>query len=421
MSQLLVQSVLVNMKAYGITLLCLLWAHANAANGEKLSLSNVMEQAIKNYPEVEAMRARVSQAEARRQAAPSLPPPMVSVGSMGSNGPFSDLMENSIEVRQVVPFPTKLTAESQQRTSELKAAEELLQSRILAIRAETKTAYLELYRAREQIHLLEEKLRTFEAHSKRIGSLTLSDRITQTHIIRIQTEIELARNEIERAQQQAKVSAGILNVLMGQDPALALPELEEPPIPELPQPMARNHKDEPITQHPQIRALFASSDALRMGLSRAHSDWLPDFSLRYRYNRRYDGVMPNNSEVMLGVDLPFLFFWQPKGKSAEAQAQLDEAQSKTRQTENELKLQILRARTEATSLHTQMLNFKNLILPQALKRMKIAHSITPTDMESLNEHRESMESYISLQLAALNTRVEYGKSIAMLESLGGYK
>lgn len=412
-----------DMKAFWITLLSqsllALWPGltiADAAAGQKLSLSNVIELAAKNHPEIEVLKAKVSQTEARRQVGPSIPPPMVSLGTMGERGPFSGVMENSIELSQTIPFPTKLTSESKERSLEQKAAEAQLEARLLSLRTEAKAAYLELYRAREQITLLEEKRLALENHAKRIRSATLSDRMAQAHVIRIQTEIELSQNEIAKARQTETVSQGTLNVVMATDPTTPVPNLEPPPLSDLPKTIESTTS---VAQHPQLRALRSSTEAFEAGEDLAKSAWLPDFTIKYRYNRRYDGVMPNNSEVMLGVELPFLFFWQPQGRIAEARAQSEGARSQARQTENELKLKLLKTRSEAESFRTQLLNFSNQIIPQALRRMKLAHSASPTDMESLNEHRESMQSYVELKLAALNLRVDYEKAISELEALEG--
>lgn len=391
-----------------------LLARADAATQQKLSLYSMIDLAAKNHPEIEALRAKLAQSEARRQVGPSVSPPMVSLGTMGSQGPFSGLMENSIELSQTIPFPTKLTAESREKAAEQKAAEAQLEARLVSLRAEAKATYLELYRARERVGLLEEKKQTLENHSKRIRSVTLSDRMVQAHLIRIQTEIGLAQNEIEKARQSEKVSEGTFNVVLGRDPTTPVPALELPPLSELPRAVGSSDS---IARHPQLRALESATEASEAAVTRAKSTWLPDFTLKYRYNRRYDGVMPNNSEVMVGVELPFLFFWQPSGRVAEAQAKEQEVRSQARQVENELKLRLVKARSEAESLRAQLLTFSNQILPQAKKRMKVAHSVAPTDMESLTEHRESMESYVELQLAALDMRVNYEKAVSELEAL----
>jgi cobalt-zinc-cadmium efflux system outer membrane protein len=394
-----------------------LTAFADDTFSKKLSLSNVIEIALKNHPQIEATQARLEEASGRRQAAPSLPPPMVSYNSMGERGPYQGLMQATLEVSQRVPFPTKLTGESRVRSFEEKAAQSQIQAEKLAIQSAAKAAFFDLYRAREQIRLTEEKLRILENHLSRIRSIALSDRIIQSHIVQIQTEVELAKNELEKLRANEQVAQGSLNVSMGAEPDHSIPSLDEPPLTELPSGMKEQNAEEKISQHPTIQALHGTVEAFDASTRLAKSDWLPDFAFTFRRNWRYDNVMPSNYEFAVGIELPFLFFWQPNGKTAETSARLQETQAQVVQTTREFKLQLLKARVDAFNLRSRLTNYTKLILPQAEKRLKIAHSIAPTDMESINEHREAMESNIDLQIAALNVRVDYEKAVAEWEKL----
>ena len=389
--------------------------YATPSSGEKTSLFSMIELASKNHPEIAALRARVDAAQARRQAAPSIPPPSLSLGVMGEQGPFNSngRMENSIEVRQTLPFPTKLTAESRTRHYEEQATEEELQARLRSLRAEVRVAYFDLYRARELQGILHERKSILEAHVRRIRSTSLSDRMLQVHLLRFESEVELSQNELEKAQQESQVAQGALNVLVGQDPHTTLPVLEEPPLPGIPNVAL----DSSVEGHPQIQALKSTAQAAEAASDRARAEWLPDFMLKYRYNRRFDGVTPSNSEVMVGVELPFLFFWQPNGRAAEASARVAETRAQVVKSRNDLKFEQLKARTSAQSLYERILAYQKRILPKAEKRMKIAHSTAPTDMESLNEHRESTESLLDLRMASLSLRADYEKAIATLENL----
>jgi outer membrane protein TolC len=287
----------------------------------------------------------------------------------------------------------------------------------LAIRSAAKAAFFDLYRVREQARLTEEKIKVLEGHLNRIRSIALSDRIVQAHIVRIETEVALAKNDLEKLHAEEQVAQGSLNVSMGEAPDRPISALEEPPVTELPSDMSEQKDDAKIEQHPTIQALHSTVDAFDAAKKLAQSDWLPDLALTFRRNWRYDNVMPSNYEFVVGVELPFLYFWQPKGKTAEASARLQEAQAQITQTTHEFRLQLLKARSDALSLKSRLSNYTKQILPQAEKRMKIAHSIAPTDMESINEHREAMESGIDLRIAALNARADYEKAVAEWERL----
>ncbi len=384
------------------------------ANDQKLNLRRVLEIAEQHHPNISIQKALIDEAQAQKQSSPSLPPPTVFGSIMGSNGPLNSngQMENSIGVSQTIPFPTKLTSEAKVKRIEASYAESKLQSETLNIRTEAKAAFFELYGTRKKISLLEEKKKIFEEHNRRLQSTILSDRIVQAHRIWVLTEIELINNEIIVAREDERVATGKLNVAMGNDPFTTILELEEPPLSESPKISA-----EIQSSHPDLRSLELSQNAAQSAITQAKSLWLPDLTISYRNAKRFDGLMPNYSEVTVGLTLPFLFFWQTNGQINSANARAREAEAKIEKTRNDLKMQLLESRERVTSLKEQLSNFETKIIPQAEKRMKIAHGLVPSDIESLNEHRDAMESVIKLKISALNLRINYEKAVAKLESL----
>ena len=384
------------------------------ADEQELSLSRDLEIAAIHHPDVNAQKARVDEAQSIKQSSPSLPPPTIFGSVMGSNGPLNSngRMENSFGISQTIPFPTKLKSESKVRNYEASVAEANLQSENLKIRTEAKSAFFELYGARKKIALLEEKKIVFEEHNQRVRSTTLSDRIMQGHRIWVQTEIDLVSNDLIIAKEEEQVASGKLNVAMGNDPSLAISELEEPPLSELPNTSAGIQ-----SSYPELHSLELSQGAAQASISQAKSLWFPDLSISYRNARRFDGVMPNYSEVTVGLTLPFLFFWETNGQVGSANARARETELKIVKTKNNLNMQFLEARVRANSLKEQYSNYETKILPQAEKRMRIAHGLVPSDMESLNEHRDAMDSVIKLKLSALNLRIEYEKAVSKLENL----
>lgn len=395
-----------------LTALTLLGGVARASD-ESLSLESALEIADQSHPSLVASQARARGSEAMSDSAPSLPPPTIFGSVMGSNGPFNSAgrMENSIGITQTIPFPTKLTSESKVRSLEADAARTSLEAERLKIRAEAKAAFYELYGARKAVDLLEDKKSIFEEHNKRVRATTLSDRIMQAHRIWIETELDLVENELVTAKEEVRIACGRLNVAMGRDPFLAVPPLQEPPLSELP----TNPSN--ISAHPEIHSLELTKNAAEASISQAKSLWLPDLTVSYRNARRFDGLMPNYSEVTVGVTLPFLFFWETKGQVASANSKAEEAQATIRKEKNGLLMELFEAQTRAESLKEQLSNFDTKIIPQAERRMKIAHGLVPSDMESLNEHRDAMESVVKLKLAALKLRIDYEKSVARLERL----
>ncbi|MBS1960462.1 MAG: TolC family protein [Bdellovibrionales bacterium] len=395
-----------------LALYCLISVPAALAGEPLLTLSQVIDSAIQKNPELGATRSSAEAAQAQSSAAPSIPPPELFVGAMGMQ-PLSSSgqMENSIGVRQMIPFPTKLTAESKEKSLEARAAGSRLEARILEITAEAKEVYFELYGIRKKIELLEEKKKIFEDHSKRLRASALSDRIVQAHRLWAQTETALIENDLIAAHESERVGQGKLNIVMGLSPDQSIAKLEDPAPSSLP-------KDQTLSpSHPELQSAEYAKAAADKALSGSRSLWLPDLSLQYRSAKRFDGLMSNYSEVMVGVTLPFLFFWEAKGKVSAAHARAQTAAFQLEKVRLDLQQDVFESRVRAESLRAQLTNYDTKIIPQAEKRGKIAHGLVPSDPESLREHREAMESLVQLRLAQVAIRVDYEKSVAKLQRL----
>ena len=71
--------------------------------------------------------------------------------------------------------------------------------------------------------------------------------------------------------------------------------------------------------------------------------------------------------------------------------------------------------SRATALKKQLDNINQRLLPRAEKRMKLVHNLAPRDMETLQDHRETMEAFPDLKLKALDLRTQYEITIAELQ------
>jgi len=146
----------------------------------------------------------------------------------------------------------------------------------------------------------------------------------------------------------------------------------------------------------------------------AKSSWLPDFSLRYR--EMVANSMSNRyNEVMLGVTLPFLYFWEPNSEVKKAKSEsLRAALSFNREKKN-LEAKTILLYEKAKSLLKQIENLKNKLIPRAEKRMRMVHNLAPRDMETIIDHRETMEAFPNLKMNELELRRQYEEVVAELE------
>ena len=115
------------------------------------------------------------------------------------------------------------------------------------------------------------------------------------------------------------------------------------------------------------------------------------------------------NELMVGVTLPFVFFWEPSsisnGATKSRLAGEYEFEKQKRILDSDKV--ILFSRLE--SLKKQIDNLNNKLIPRAEKRMKLVHNLAPRDMETIQDHRETMETFPDLKLKSLDLRMAYDR------------
>ena len=136
--------------------------------------------------------------------------------------------------------------------------------------------------------------------------------------------------------------------------------------------------------------------------------YFPDLILRYRSYKGND-MTPRNEEIMIGVTLPFLFFWQPQSEVAEASARLQRAEAEVLKAKLSVETQVKSLLEKSEAIRKQVENFKEKLIPRAHKRMKLVENLTVRTMEGLDEHRMVMFDYLELRQKELNARLELEK------------
>ncbi len=388
---------------------------ATSSDEPLITLEQVIELALRHNPEMQSVEAGVrATAKSITAREPFLPPPIFTVGSMGSQGVFSSSghMETSYSMSQTIPFPMKSLLKRRALKNTHRASEASQAAFILNLKRETKKSYFNYLEASQRLALLQELQGVYQQHWKRLRSSPAQDQLTKAHILSAQAEIDLLGNEIIGAKNNKSVRRGELNVLMGRDAYAPLGDPHTPPrspLPEEPNPQKR-------LNHPELQMIAAKLEAALNKRAAARSAWLPDLMLSYRMNRR-DDELPNNSELMVGASLPFVTFWAPRAEAAEANARLEVLKGEQIQKQNDLSLRSMKAYAVLLSLHEQLQNLEEKLLPLSKRRVDLVASLSLRDRNTLNEHRAALEQSIELRLQAVEKGTQYEAAISEFESL----
>lgn len=355
------------------------------------NLNLKLETAKQNASEEEAVGIR-------------LPPPMFSfiqAKEETGNSP------SGFEINQEVPFPTKLKANRSSRIYEAKAQKEMYSANQNEILAKAKLSYIELWLMQERVEIIQQKKKILEEHIKLSRSAVRSDSFLKIHLLKAESDFDLLENELESSKQKIKEKQLTLADIINEDHQTYNPFAIEPQISSIPK------LDEPANI-PQLESMRLGLEGMKERESEAKASWLPDFNLKYR-QMGATSMSSRYSEIMVGITLPFIYFWQPHTDAQTANIETLQAELNLNREKRNINTRVATLYSKVESLQKQLLNLKNKLIPRAHQRMKIVHNLAPRDMDTIQDHRETMEAFPELRMAELELRMQYEESIAELE------
>lgn len=391
-----------------IIFLLLLFVSINVSAQEEVKLSQFLKMVQEKNLDLKVDQAKLEAAVAKSKGL-SIPPPMVSFNQMTMD---SGMKANGFEVSQTIPFPTKLSADYSARKSMAKSQAEMQLGNQNEILAQAKLLYFDLWANQEKLAILKSKKSIIQEHIKLSRSAARSDSFAGIHILKAESDTDLLENEIEGQSQTIQEVQFQIAALLNRESSFKF-TATEPPLSDIPE-------IETSEQTHQLKALKFELDSYKSKEFEAKSSWFPELSLKYKEMGATETDSRYN-EIMVGVSLPFVFFWGPnaESKTASAERMQVELQFEKKKRIIESDKYILNSKVE--TLKKQINTLKTKLLPRAEKRMKLAHNLTPRDMETLQDHRETMEAFPDLKMKILELRFEYEKAIADLEKYRSQK
>jgi outer membrane protein TolC len=279
--------------------------------------------------------------------------------------------------------------------------------------AKARLLYFSMWAAQERMNLLKEKKAVIGQHIKLSRAGSRSDSFSNIHILKAESDVDALDNEILTAEQTLRSKQIEAAEFVNADPAQFRPVVKEPPLTALPESSS-------IASSHQLESARLTLESFRARESEAKSSWFPEFNLRYK-QMEATPMFPRYNEVMVGMSLPFVFFWEPRAASSSASAQRLQAEFEFNREKRKIQTDKTSLVVKAESLKKQLDNLLTKLLPRAEKRMRLVHNLAPRDMETLQDHRETMEAFPDLKLKALEYREQYEEAISELQKFAQSK
>ncbi len=309
-------------------LACILLFAGRSYSAESLELQPLIDEALKNSPEVIASEARAAAARFRIPQAKSLPDPMVMVGYQNEGfNKYSygdELMSQwMFSASQMFPFPGKLSLKGEIASRDAENLGDMQALTKLKIASKVRVLYYDLSLAYKQIDLVRDRMSLFSRIEDAALSRYSSGMGSQQEVLMAQAEKYMLLEKEEMFKQKIQSTEAMLNTTVGRD---VNSPLGEPSFPEY-TPFGRS-LDELLSmayaRSPEIKGKERMIRASELRVRFAQKEYYPDFTITAEYDKK-GGPFMDMWALTTSFNIPLYYRSKQRQGVLEAEAMLDES------------------------------------------------------------------------------------------------
>ena len=378
---------------------------------QSLSLNSLIQEALKNNPQITSARWRYEAAKARISLPRTVEDPRfeyeydkitadMDAVLRGKTGPM-----RTFAISQSIPFPTKLFLRKKAAQKEADSyRQEYIETGRKVIK-DVKEAYFRLFLSSKKITITRENLNLLGRFAETVNTRYSVGKANQQDALKAQVESSKLSNQLVLLEQEEKIYETLLNSLLSRPPNGPLGLLQEKNS------KAMEFEEEGILKltkdsRPELKSYRDMLKKSAIELELAKQEYLPDFMLKYRREERNGSAGPWAG--MVGVTIPLWFLDKQNSFVREARANLEEAKAQYQAEENVVLF-------EARSSYVKFEAAKNLvkiyetgILPQAQAALETATLGYQSDKIGFLDLLDTLRTLWDFQM-------EYLESLANLE------
>src|SRR5437867_2560702 len=414
-----------------ILLSVVLAAHAFAQEspishtGSVTPLSELLAEAEKNNPQIEAARQGWQAAKQVPTQVSTLPDPQFNLQhvSVGSPRPFagytnSDFAYVGLGVSQDIPYPGKLRLKGEIARRDADVSQQQIESVRRAVFAELKGTYFQLAYLSKTLTILEqdgELLKQVEqaADARYRSGLGTQQDVLQAQLQKTKLVREIAMHHLEVGKLEAQLKQ-LLN--RPQDSSDIEPaDLTETPLPQAYDELLAAAK----SQNPELAASQKMIDKQSLQVDLARKDFYPDFNVQYMWQRTDPTQFRAYYMLTFGVRVPIYRGHKQRPELAQAQAEQLHARSEfealSHQLASELRAQYVTAQqtAELLKIHREGLS------PQSRSEFQAGLAAYQSNKQDFQAVLTAFLDVLHLDEDYWQNLAEYETAIARLEQMTG--
>ena len=388
------------------------------AGQAELSADALVAVVLSRNRSLAAMQAAWQSTAARYPQAVALDDPeLMSLMAPGSFGDPNFQSSFMVGASQKLPWPGKRGLRGAAARADTAVA--YMDAGELAVRlaATTRATFIEYYRARRQLELVDENLAQLRQLRGLAQNKYEARSATQQDMLQADVDLaELARRRIELAQAE-RVAVAKINTL-----AHRLPDMPLPPPPKaieqpLPLPEAQLLWQTALQQRPDLAAAAARVRAEQVAVQIARKEYMPDFDVGGRYDQFWDRV---NQRGQLGVNMNVPLYQKRRDAAVqEACFRLSQRRAEYDQTVDDIRNDV-QAAYEQTEASRQVVDlYERQVVPAAQQNVAAARAGYEANNLGFLSLVEAQRQLIDAQMKRIDALADYHRRMAELQQATG--
>ena len=396
----------------------LLAVATQARAGQQLVLDDLIAEAKRQNPEIQAARDRALAMASIPKQVSALDDPTVSWEAW--NIPDSvrvDRADNNIfRVAQKLPFPGKRRLAGDVATYEAERESHDAAGVELQVVAEVKAAYATLWEAHERLAILRREQELVQRFARIAEQRYATGGATQADLLRAQGELSHVATDLALEPLNVESARAELNTLLGRRPDEPLADPAPLPVPRLdltPRALA----DLALENRPDLAAQSSTIAREESAEELAHRNYYPDFEVsvgRFVNYGANDGF-----GAMASVTLPFANLGKYDAGVDEARARVSSARAERKRLEDKVRREVQQTYLKARAA---LLRYELLLgthLPQSDEAMRVAEGAYETGTLGFLDVVDTLRRLNAVHLEHAAAQADFERARAQLERVVG--
>ena len=387
-----------------------------AAPSEEVTLERLIDSALTRSPGLQAKKRAYEAARGRVIAAWLPEDPMVGADVEGQSSLFDFGSRNNREymVSQTIPFPTTLLLRGQVAARESRMAYQQYKEAERDTIWHIEQPYYELYMTKKTIVALEEVEALIERLARSAQARYAGNQASQQDVLKAQIELAKTRIELFNVRQQEHVAEAHVSHIL--DRSLETRYAIPADLPVTALSLARPELERlALKTKPELLAMETGISRAKANRLMAFTSWLPGVTGRIE-GRQFRGESGlREKDTFIGITVPVWSLLKGVGGEwTSAQREVQQAQAQYLEMKNEVFLAVHEAYAAAASTQHGLLQYEQVILPQARQQVDVALSAYEAGRVDFLNLIDAQRMLRDAQISYYKYRADYERGLSNL-------